>query len=914
MALVTRALLTAGVLLLVLVAGVSWLVTRQVVTPVRMARRVAERLAAGRLQERLRVSGEDDLARLATSFNQMASNLQRQIRQLEELSRVQRRFVSDVSHELRTPLTTVRMAGDVLHDARRDFDPATARAAELLQMELDRFETLLVDLLEISRFDAGAAVLETDDVNLVDVAHRVVDTTRALAEQRDVRLEVRAPDHPCLAEADVRRVERIVRNLVTNAIDHAHPDGHRTGTALVVLQVAGDDQAAAIAVRDYGVGLGARRVGDGVQPVLARRPGPCAHQRRHRPRALDLDGGHPPARRLAAGVGPAGRGLAVPAHPAPPGRRRRCARARCRWSPRTPRSRSGDPPYRPRPGPRAGRPRAVRLRREHARQRPGPGDHADRLEPRRRPASIDPPGPARATRARRSCAASSTPCARPRPSGPRSRASSSPARRASTGSRPGWSSTTGRAPRAATTRSRPRWSDAFRTDARGAWLGPGPRGRRDGAVPDGARGRRVADLRAAAVPHRARSRGSSSGSARSRSTSSTRPATMLVPEPVFVPRGQQFASSLVNGLLQGPSPELAHRADYLPPDLRSLSVPVSPSGVAEVDLTSDAADGRRATPEQAELLVSQLAWTPAPGPHDLAVPGHHRRPAGAAARAERRVQRRPRPRVRAVRRGIEHPAVRPPGRLHGRRQPAEPRSRSPGRSARAATACAPSRRTCGPSRPPASRRPAHAAGSAPVKDNGEHRPSGLIDHRRGPARPGLGLQRPAVGGRPAPGGRRGAVPAAATRCAPLDVPGISGEDVKDFLVSRDGSRLVAVIRAERRERPDRGQPDPHQRRRPGRGRARRRDDHRPRTRRPDPRHRLALADQHRRPAPDRPRRSSRSAAPRSTAPRRADTLSADRSTSEVLGLVGTPVPGETSYAVVRESGSSTSTDRARPTC
>ena len=107
--------------------GMTWLVTRQVVTPVRLARQVAERLAAGQLQERLQVSGEDDLARLATSFNQMASSLQRQIRQLEELSRVQRRFVSDVSHELRTPLTTVRMAGDVLHDARRGFDPVDRR-------------------------------------------------------------------------------------------------------------------------------------------------------------------------------------------------------------------------------------------------------------------------------------------------------------------------------------------------------------------------------------------------------------------------------------------------------------------------------------------------------------------------------------------------------------------------------------------------------------------------------------------------------------------------------------------------------------------------------------------------------------------------------------------------------------------
>ncbi|KQQ43432.1 MtrAB system histidine kinase MtrB [Nocardioides sp. Leaf307] len=254
LALVTRALLTAGALLLVLVAGVTWLVTRQVVTPIRLARRVAERLAAGRLQERLRVTGEDDLARLATSFNQMASNLQRQIRQLEELSRVQRRFVSDVSHELRTPLTTVRMAGDVLHDARADFDPVTGRAAELLQTELDRFETLLVDLLEISRFDAGAAVLDLDDVNLVDVAHRVVEATRPLAAQRDVVLLVEAPDHPCLAEADVRRVERIVRNLVTNAIDHAGAR-HAGGPVEVVVRVAADDHAAAVAVRDHGVGL-----------------------------------------------------------------------------------------------------------------------------------------------------------------------------------------------------------------------------------------------------------------------------------------------------------------------------------------------------------------------------------------------------------------------------------------------------------------------------------------------------------------------------------------------------------------------------------------------------------------------------------------------------------------------------------
>ncbi|HET6627751.1 MAG TPA: MtrAB system histidine kinase MtrB [Nocardioidaceae bacterium] len=248
LSLVRGALLTGGALLLVLVGGLTWLVTRQVVTPVRLARRVAERLASGRLEERMHVRGEDDIARLGTSFNQMAASLQKQIRQLEELSRVQRRFVSDVSHELRTPLTTVRMAGDVLHDARDRFDPVTARSAELLQKELDRFELLLTDLLEISRFDAGAAVLDLEDVNLVDVAHRVAESTRALAERRDTRVVVRSADRPCVAEVDVRRVERIVRNLVTNAIDYAD------GTDVVIF-VDSTDEATALAVRDYGLGL-----------------------------------------------------------------------------------------------------------------------------------------------------------------------------------------------------------------------------------------------------------------------------------------------------------------------------------------------------------------------------------------------------------------------------------------------------------------------------------------------------------------------------------------------------------------------------------------------------------------------------------------------------------------------------------
>ncbi len=252
---VRGALITTGALLVVLLGVVAWLVTRQVVTPVRLARRIAERLAAGRLEERMHVRGEDDIARLGISFNQMAGSLQRQIRQLEELSRVQQRFVSDVSHELRTPLTTVRMAADVLHDSRLDFDPATARSAELLQAELDRFEGLLTDLLEISRFDAGAAVLDLSRVDLGAVARRVVGDNRALAELRGSTITVITPPTAspqgapsCTAEVDIRRIERIVRNLVVNAIEYGAGGD-------IEVRVAGSDDAVALSVRDHGIGL-----------------------------------------------------------------------------------------------------------------------------------------------------------------------------------------------------------------------------------------------------------------------------------------------------------------------------------------------------------------------------------------------------------------------------------------------------------------------------------------------------------------------------------------------------------------------------------------------------------------------------------------------------------------------------------
>ncbi|MCV7383739.1 MtrAB system histidine kinase MtrB [Mycolicibacter longobardus] len=239
---------TGGLVLLLLLAGIALLVSRQVVLPVRSASRIAERFAEGHLSERMPVRGEDDMARLAVSFNDMAESLSREITQLEEFGNLQRRFTSDVSHELRTPLTTVRMAADLIHDHSEDLEPSLRRSTELLVSELDRFESLLNDLLEISRHDAGVAELSVESVDLRSTVNSALENVGHLAADAGVALKVDMPSEGVIAEVDPRRVERILRNLIANAIDHAE---HKP----VVIRMGADEDTVAVTVRDHGVGL-----------------------------------------------------------------------------------------------------------------------------------------------------------------------------------------------------------------------------------------------------------------------------------------------------------------------------------------------------------------------------------------------------------------------------------------------------------------------------------------------------------------------------------------------------------------------------------------------------------------------------------------------------------------------------------
>lgn len=241
-------MLLGGIALAALIVLITWLVVHLVIGPVQLVADTSAKLASGSLDVRIPVHGDDALAKLARSFNDMADSISEQITKLATLSNVQQRFVSDVSHELRTPLTTIRLAGDVIYDRREDFDAVTARTTELLRAQIERFERLLADLLELSRFDAGAATLDTEPTNLVKLAEGEVQAVEPLAAERGSELRVIAPGGYFEADVDPRRIRRILQNFLGNAIDHGE------GRPISVI-VDSNQTTIAIVVRDHGMGI-----------------------------------------------------------------------------------------------------------------------------------------------------------------------------------------------------------------------------------------------------------------------------------------------------------------------------------------------------------------------------------------------------------------------------------------------------------------------------------------------------------------------------------------------------------------------------------------------------------------------------------------------------------------------------------
>jgi two-component system sensor histidine kinase MtrB len=245
---VQRTLVVGGLITLIIIATISFFVINWLVQPVQVASNVAEKIAAGDLDQRLPEKGDDVLANLARSFNRMAASQQKQITKLASVSNMQQRFVSDVSHELRTPMTTIRLSGDLLFDNRDKLAPSLQRPAEILHNQVVRFERLLTDLLELSRYDAGGIQADMEVQDIQGVVGMAIALVEPLANNKGSKINIQLPTELVEVELDGKRIERLLRNLLANAVEHGE------GKPIDV-HVAANEDAVAIAVTDYGVGM-----------------------------------------------------------------------------------------------------------------------------------------------------------------------------------------------------------------------------------------------------------------------------------------------------------------------------------------------------------------------------------------------------------------------------------------------------------------------------------------------------------------------------------------------------------------------------------------------------------------------------------------------------------------------------------
>jgi signal transduction histidine kinase len=211
---VLRNVLLGGVGILVLLAALAGVVlARSTLRPVARASTAARSLAEGLLETRLPVEGRDEFGAWAQSFNEMAAALEAKIGELQAAQARERRFTADVAHELRTPLTALMGEASLLADHLDQLPPESRRPAELLIADVARLRKLVEDLMEISRFDAGAESVHAEEV---DVAALVRAAVRARGWDDRVRLE----GDGLRVTSDPRRLERIVANLVDNALEH----------------------------------------------------------------------------------------------------------------------------------------------------------------------------------------------------------------------------------------------------------------------------------------------------------------------------------------------------------------------------------------------------------------------------------------------------------------------------------------------------------------------------------------------------------------------------------------------------------------------------------------------------------------------------------------------------------------------
>ncbi|MDO8211503.1 HAMP domain-containing sensor histidine kinase [Conexibacter sp. CPCC 206217] len=240
-AVVRGQILIAGALALALAVLAGWLVARALAQRVKRLEQAAEQVAAGDFSRPIPVDSDDELGQLARAFNDMQ-------RQLAQLDRARKQFIATASHELRTPLFSLGGFVELLEDEELD-EETRRRFLVQVRMQVERLRKLTVDLLDLSRLEAGSLELRPEPVDLSELASAVSSEFEPVLAQRDAHLEVRLTSRPVEALCDPVRVAQIMRILIDNALTHSP-----AGTDIVV-SATRDDGYARLAVRDHGGGI-----------------------------------------------------------------------------------------------------------------------------------------------------------------------------------------------------------------------------------------------------------------------------------------------------------------------------------------------------------------------------------------------------------------------------------------------------------------------------------------------------------------------------------------------------------------------------------------------------------------------------------------------------------------------------------
>jgi len=238
---VRRQILIAGALALALAVLAGWLVARWLAQRVKRLELAVEQVAGGDFSREIPVDSEDELGQLAVAFNEMQ-------RQLAQLDRARRQFIATASHELRTPLFSLGGFVELLEDEEMDAETRRRFLAQV-RKQVERLRKLSVDLLDLSRLEAGSLELRPEAVDLAELARAVASEFEPALAAHDARLEVRLGERPVEALCDPVRVAQIMRILIDNALTHT-PRGTD-----VVVSAAREDGVARLAVRDHGRGI-----------------------------------------------------------------------------------------------------------------------------------------------------------------------------------------------------------------------------------------------------------------------------------------------------------------------------------------------------------------------------------------------------------------------------------------------------------------------------------------------------------------------------------------------------------------------------------------------------------------------------------------------------------------------------------